>query len=452
MARSQKSTKKTNIAKKKTATKTARRTSKHSRKSFVFQSVRGMHDILPKEQIWWEMVRRKGEEIAQYYNFGRIDTPIVEPAGLFEKGVGSATDIVEKQMFFLQSAKDKLVLRPEGTAAVVRAYIEHGLSHLPQPLRLYYIGPMFRHERPQEGRFRQFHQLGFEILGGEDAVYDAQIILVLYRLLESLKVTNINVQLNTIGCRVCRPAYKRRLIEYCKGRDICSDCQRRLAVNPLRFLDCQNKKCKSVKEGAPSILDRLCNVCDAHFKAVLEYLEEINLPYTLSPCLVRGLDYYNRTVFEITADDSGLAVASGGRYDYLVEELGGRPTAAVGGAVGIERLIMEVKKNNPKIVDSLSKKKPKAFLIHVGELAKKKSLAIIEDLRKAGIKAKEALGKESLRGQLKQADKEGVKVSLIIGQREALEDTIIIRDMESGSQETVPISKLIKIIKKRIKS
>lgn len=432
------------IVKPKLRNKSARKTER-----VMLQSVKGMRDILPADQPWWDWIREEVGKLADYYNFGRIDTPILEKAELFEKTVGEATDIVEKQMFFVKSAKDRLVLRPENTAAVARAYIEHGLSRLPQPARLYYIGPMFRHEQPQEGRFRQFHQVGFEMLGGEgDPVYDAQTILIFYRLLERLKITDLNIQINTIGCRTCRPIYRKRLVDYYKSKGVCRDCRRRLSINPFRLLDCKGEKCEEIKKEAPIILDNICDGCDCHFRTILEYLEQIGLPYVLNNYLARGLDYYNRTVFEIFTKES-TALVGGGRYDYLVEMLGGPATPAIGGAAGLERWIAVMKSQEIKLPPA--KTRPKVFLIHIGNLAKKRGLILLEELRGAGIKTDEALGRASLRAQLKQADRERAKVALIFGQKEAFEDTIIIRDMNTGSQETVPLEKMVNAVKRKLK-
>jgi len=414
-----------------------------------YQSVKGMHDILPKDQLYWDKIRTETKNLADYYHYGRIDTPLVEQADLFEKGVGEATDNVEKQMFVLKGGKDKLVLRPEGTASVVRAYLQHGLTHQPQPVKLYYIGPMFRKERPQEGRFRQFHQAGFEIIGdGNDAIYDAQIILSCYRLLESLKIKKLDIQINTIGCKVCRPDYRRRLVDYYKKKKVCDNCERRLKINPLRILDCKDDKCQEFKKDAPVILDCLCADCKSQFKGVLEYLEELGLPYSLNNYLVRGLDYYSQTVFEIFAEGSDGALASGGRYDYLAKILGGKDTSAVGVGIGLERVIAAMKKNEVKLI---AKQKPKVFFIHVGSLAKKKSLGLIEELKNAGVRIGEALGKGSLQAQLRQADKDEAAIALIFGQKEAFEKSIIIRDLATGSQESVLLDKFIKEVKKKLK-
>ncbi len=285
---------------------------------------------MPSEQIWRERVKKESKEIAEFYNFLRIDTPILENVSLFERSIGEATDVVEKQMYIVETkGGDRLALRPEGTAAIARAYIQNGLSHMGQPLKLYYEGSMFRYEKPQAGRYREHHQVGFEIIGGQDdPIYDAQVILPIFRILENLKIKKLCIKINTIGCKVCRPAYRKKLQNYYKNhqKEICKDCNRRLMINPLRLLDCKDPKFIDFKKEAPSILDDLCGYCQKHFKEFLEYIEEISLPYELDPHLVRGLDYYNRTVFEIFAEGFDFALASGGRYDYLMEMLGGRAT------------------------------------------------------------------------------------------------------------------------------
>ncbi len=423
------------------------------------RSPRGMHDILPQEQDWWDKVRKEVDNVANYYNFSRIDTPLLEYSDVFEKSLGETSDIVEKQMFVLRSGSgDRLVLRPEGTAAIVRAYIQHGLSHLGQPLKLFYLGPMFRKERPQAGRFRQFHQAGFEIIGGQDdPIYDAQIILATFKLLERLKIRNLSLHINSIGCRVCRPNYRKKLTEYYKplSAKLCKDCRRRVKQNPLRLLDCKEESCQPYKAEAPIILDSLCVNCNRHLKHVLEFLEELGLSYKLDNYLVRGLDYYNKTVFEFfteSADQGGkafdFAIASGGRYDYLMDMFGARQSAAVGSAVGLERVI-EVMKGTD--VGLGLRKKPKAFFIHIGDLAKKRSLTLIEELRSAGVAVLESLGKDSLAAQLRLANKTGSDYALIFGQKEAFEDSIIIRDLKNSVQETVPLKKLVNEVKKRLR-
>ncbi len=416
-----------------------------------FQTPRGMKDILPSEWPIWEKVYRAAKEVADFYGFGKIETPVLENTDLFVRGVGESTDIVEKEMYNLRTkGGDHLSLRPEVTAPVVRSYIQNGMNKLPQPVRLYYISPVFRHESPQAGRYRQLHQFGLEVLGGEsDPVYDAQVIIAAYRFFEELRLKNAIVQINSIGCRVCRPNYIRRLADYYKNKKICKDCERRLKTNPLRLLDCKNETCQPIKAEAPSILNSLCVNCKAHFKGVLEFLDEVAVPYTLNPLLVRGLDYYSRTVFEIFPDRGDLAIAAGGRYDYLFEMLGGRPTPAVGMAAGIERAIEVATAAG---VLAAPKPKTRVFLVHVGDITKHKALSIIEEFRKSGISIAEALGKDSLSAQLERAAKMESPLALIFGQKEAFEGNIIVRDMTTGVQEEVPITKVVEEVKKRLKS
>ncbi len=416
-----------------------------------FQSPKGMKDILPAEWPLWEKVFKTAKEVAEFYGFGKIETPILENTDLFVRGVGESTDIVEKEIYSLRTkGGDHLSLRPELTAPVVRSYIQNGMGRLPQPVRLYYISPVFRHENPQAGRYRELHQFGLEVLGGEsDPVYDAQVIIATYRFFEELKLKNTIVQINSIGCRVCRPTFIRRLTEYYKNKKVCKDCERRLKTNPLRLLDCKNEICQPVKAGAPSILNGLCVNCKTHFKGVLEYLDEVAIPYTLNPLLVRGLDYYNRTVFEVFPEGSSQAIAAGGRYDYLFETLGGRSTPAVGMAAGIERAI-EVATACGGLTSP--KPKPRVFLVHVGEITKRKALMLIEEFRKSGIPISEALGKDSLSAQLERAAKMEAPIALIFGQKEAFEENIIIRDMATGVQEAVPIAMATEEVKRRLKS
>lgn len=434
------------------------------------QSVKGMHDILPADQPLWERARRQIKEEAEFYGFSRIDTPLLEQAGLFEATSGASSDLVQKQMYIFRSGNDRLALRVEGTAPAARAYIEHGMSHLPQPVKLYYLGPMFRHEQPQAGRYRQHHQAGFEILGGEpDPVFDAQIILVCCRLMENLKLDGLSIQINSIGCNVCRPIYRRRLSDYYRRREICQDCRRRLTVNPLRLLDCQKAQCQTLKKEAPAVLDSICPACSGHFKMVLEYLDELDLAYFLNQQLVRGLDYYNRTVFEIVIDEpaetapevvsgvapteekggraGGLSLAGGGRYDYLLKTLGGEPAPGVGAAIGLERIIEVIKNKN---ISFSAKTRQKVFLIHIGDLAKKKSLSLIELLRRSGLEVTAPLSKESFNAQLRLADKAESRLVLIFGQKEAMSDAIIIRDLKTGTQETVMLKDMVEEIKKRL--
>lgn len=415
----------------------------------------GMHDILPEDQKYFQKIFDVVKEIAEFYNFQKIDTPILERTELFSTGIGLATDIVQKEMFTLKTkGGDSLTLRPEGTAPIARAYIEHGMHNLPQPVKLWYFGPFFRHEKPQAGRYRQFWQFGFEVLGEESAIVDVQVIQIFFNILKELKFTNLVIKVNSIGDRACRPYYKKLLNSYFKSRleNLCRDCRRRFKENPLRILDCKEEKCQRIVSQSPLIIDHLCQNCHQHFKEVLEGLDELSLPYHLEPRLVRGLDYYTRTVFEIFEEsEEGKkigALVGGGRYDNLIKTLGGKDTPAVGGAGGVERIVALMKE---KAIRFPKEKKPEIFLAQLGLLAKQKSLKLIEEFRKEGIKVFESLGRDSLKAQLKLADKLGVRYTLILGQKEALDGEIIIRDMISGRQEKVKIDKITEEIRKKLK-
>lgn len=429
-----------------------------TRKNPSFQTPKGMRDILPEEFSYWDKARSSAAEIAEFYGFGYIETPILEYADLFSRGVGVGTNIVEKEMYVLKTkGGDALALRPEFTAPIMRSFIENGMSRLPQPVKLWYFGPNFRHENPQAGRYRQFYQAGFETVGGEsDPAYDAGIIIASIRFLEKMRVKNVILEANSIGCRSCRAIYRKKLLDFYRkelavGRKksgvICRDCERRLEANPLRLLDCKDERCVEIKMRAPSMLDGLCSPCRAHFKGVLELLDEVNVPYSLNPYLVRGLDYYNRTVFEFFAEEGGIALGGGGRYDYLAEMIGGKNTPAVGAALGMDRIINLLKE---KDISAESKKKERVFIAHVGNTAKKKAFALIEEFYKNGIRPVEALGKDSLQAQMKVADKENCPIALILGQKEVYEETVIVRDMKTGTQENIPMGKIVEEVKKRM--
>lgn len=430
-------------------------TKTRSRKK-MFQAPRGMRDILPQEQPYWEKVSQVVQKMARIYGFNKIETPVLEEAELFIKGTGSTTDIVQKEMYSLRTkGGDKLVLRPEFTPAIIRAYLEGGLSSQPHPVRLYNLGPVFRYERPQKGRYRQHWQANFEILGEKDPVLDAQLIQLFFSIIKGIGLKNIITQINSIGCRQCRPGYRKKLVSFYrkKKKEICSDCQKRLSQNPLRLLDCKNSKCVEIAQEAPQVIDNLCSDCHNHFKCVLEYLDELEIPYILNPNLVRGLDYYTKTVFEIWPEEEGtlarqVALGGGGRYDDLVKLLGGRDTPAVGFAMGLDRIVNLMKERNINLPRRTS---PLVFLVQLGELGKKKSLKLFEELRRAGIETATSFSKNTINSQLKIANRIKTRFALILGQKEAIDETIIIRDMTSGSQETVLLSKVIQELKKRIK-
>ncbi|MCD6550275.1 histidine--tRNA ligase [bacterium] len=428
-----------------------------------FQTLTGMHDILPDQQCYFYDIYKKVKSIADFYKFGEITTPIIEDADLFSRGVGLSTDIVKKQMYIFRTKGGEWVsLRPEGTAPVARAYIEHGMHTLPQPVKLWYFGPFFRYEKPQAGRYRQFWQFGFEIIGEASPVVDAQIIQIFYHIFKDLKFQDLLIEVNSIGDRQCRPYYKRLLVNYLKSHQnsLCPDCRRRIKENPLRILDCKDPRCQSIAASAPQIINHLCKECHDHFKEVLEYLDDLDLPYHLNPYLVRGLDYYTRTVFEIFAseekndqeDSEGFvsknALAGGGRYDGLIKLLGGKDTPACGAAAGIERIIEAMKHRKIK---PPYPQKPKIFLAQLGKKAKRESLKLIEKFREAKIPVASALNKDSLKAQLKLADRFGVKYTLILGQQEAMEGKILIRDMTTGRQRITNIKSVVREMKKMIK-
>jgi histidyl-tRNA synthetase len=428
---------------------TARRTT-----SKTPQLLRGFKDILPVDQKYWQFIRKTVASFANGYGFSRIDLPILEEASLFVRSIGKQTDIVEKEMFtFTDQGQGAIVVRPDGTSSIARAYINHGMINLPQPVKLYYWGPMFRRERPQSGRQRQFYQFGFEILGDDNPVIDAQIIAITNNFYQQIGLNQISIQVNSIGCLECRKVYLQELVTYyrSKRKMLCEDCKKRLTKNPLRILDCRKPSCQFLKNEAPQIVDWLDDECKDHFMKVVGYLDELNISYKLNPYLVRGLDYYTRTVFEIwpTEKEEGAqnALAAGGRYDNLIELLGHQPTPAVGVAAGVERTILELKKREIEVPEELI---PEVFLAQIGDQAKVKALLLFEQLRQENIKVVENFAKDSLKSQLELANKLKVKYALILGQKEVMDGTILVRDMESGVQEIIDFNKIVQELKKKL--
>ncbi|MDO8470663.1 MAG: histidine--tRNA ligase [bacterium] len=438
-------------------------------KKFHFQTPTGIHDVLPEDQEYFRKFLSVAREIVEFYGFKEMEVPILEEAALYEKGTGETTDIVEKQMYTLRTkGGDVLALRPEFTPGIVRAYIQNGMMNLPQPVKLYTQGPLFRYEHPQAGRYRQFHQFDIEVFGETSSAIDAQVIQLFTLILKELKFTHLIVEVNSIGDSSCRPYYKKLLSSFFRSRanSLCQDCKRRLKENPLRILDCKEEKCQQVKSQAPQTIDHLCEECKRHFKSVLEFLDEADIPYHLDPYLVRGLDYYTKTVFEIFSEKpvkkieedpsqgetevvTRSALAGGGRYDTLGKILGGKDIPAMGAAIGIERIVALMKAN----AANLPKEKPgpQVFLAQLGELPKKKSLKLLEELRQANVQVAESLGRDSLRVQLARADKLGVAYTLILGQKEALEGTIVLRAMDTGKQDIVKMDKVVEETKKRLR-
>ncbi|MFA6254065.1 MAG: histidine--tRNA ligase [Candidatus Paceibacterota bacterium] len=425
-------------------------------KSEELQSPKGMRDLIGDEVYLFQGFFEKAAEIAIYYGFKPIETPILEKEELFSRGVGEETDIVSKEMFNLRTkGGDRLVLRPENTAGVMRAYVEHGMFSVPQPLMFYYHGPFFRHENPQKGRYRQFYQFGLEILGTKKSIADATIINLTRIILEEAGITNLKFKINSLGDSECRGTFRRELVNYYKKniKGICADCRERLKTNPIRLLDCKNPNCQEIKKGAPDSISYLCASCKTHFKEVLEYLDELGINYEIDNTLVRGLDYYTRTVFEVfieKTDENGtvdsLALGGGGRYDGLAKSLNiKKEVPAVGVSLGVDRIteLATYAKLSPRLL-----KKPKVFFIQLSFDAKLKSFEVIEALRQAKIPVQHSLSKDSLSTQLGLAEKLGVPFTIILGQKEALDGTVIVRNMDNRSQDTIKVAKLAEYLKK----
>ena len=411
----------------------------------LYKSPRGTADILPEEQSYWHFVECKAAETCRLYGYSKLETPVFEDSQLFFRSIGEGTDIVTKEMYvFKDQSGNSLALRPEGTASVCRAYLQHGLSNKPQPVKLYYLASLFRYERPQAGRFRQHHQFGYEAIGEADPALDAEVIEMAWSFYSSLGLTGLSVQLNSIGCPECRPGYLQELKRYYSAHssELCPDCRIRMEKNPLRLLDCKNPSCQSVADGAPRNSDLLCSECSDHFAAVQKYLSALKIPFSINHRLVRGLDYYTRTVFEIQPPDEGgqSALGGGGRYDRLIEELGGKPTPAIGFASGIERIIINLKKQNISVPDM---EYPSVFIVHLGDDAKSAAVELASHLRSGGTGAILSLGERSMKAQLRQANNMGIEYAVIIGEDEVKNGTVILRNMKEGGQESIPLNEVV---------
>jgi histidyl-tRNA synthetase len=423
-----------------------------SKKSF--QTPRGTRDILPVLQTFYDHVEKVFTNVTKAAGFDKVTTPIFEDTALFVRGVGQGTDIVEKEMYtFKDRSENSLTLRPEGTAPIVRAYLENGMQAWPQPVKLSYFEPMYRYDRPQAGRYREFWQFGFEMVGDKAALADAVVITTAYRIYDKLELSDaISMQINSIGCKECRPKYVKELSKYLKEheKELCEDCVRRINTNPLRVLDCKNNKCQLVADEGPQIVNSLCKECHDHFAEVLEYLDEIGIIYEINPKLVRGLDYYTRTVFEFWGDKDGAqnSLGGGGRYDNLIEILGGKPTPALGFAGGVDRTVEMIM--NRESVPELDGNTD-VFVAQLGDEARKKCFRLMNDLWSSGVDAEGCLDKGAISDQLKAANKAGAKYTLIMGQKEAYDGTVIIKEMISGTQETVSVEQVIKEVKRRLK-
>ena len=423
----------------------------------AFQAPKGMNDVLPSVSKYWEKFLKVSKEMAAYYGFETIGTPILESAELFKKGIGGATDIVEHEMYTLKTkGGDFLALRPELTAGAVRAYIENGFFSQPQPVKFFHWGPVFRHESPQAGRYRQFHQADFDVIGEGDAVVDVQVIQLIYAILCEIGLKNLTIRINSIGDKSCWNRYRDEIKMYYRSKvnRLCRNCKKRFKENPLRLLDCKEVECVALKDSAPNSIDYLDKACHDHFKLILEFLDELGLPYILDSYLVRGLDYYARTVFEVYPSvgetTAQSALGGGGRYDLLVEQMGGKPTPASGFSLGLERSVSYLKQCCEQGICALPVVKPDIFVAQLGDQASRRALKLVNDLRNSGIKIDFNFSKKSLKAQLDLANELKATSALILGQKEVQDNTVIIRDMESGVQEIIDFNKAVADLQKKL--
>lgn len=411
-----------------------------------YSALKGIQDILPPDIRIWQKIESTAREIFQRYGFHEIRIPIIESTDIFIRSIGETTDIVEKEMYtFPDKAGRSITMRPEGTAPAVRCYVEHHLYNLPSPQKFFYSGPMFRYERPQKGRFRQFYQIGVEALGISQPSLDAEIIAMLRNLLEGIGLKEVNFELNSIGCEKCRPDYKNALLRFFENKlpDFCPDCQRRYVSNPLRILDCKVERCIELRQGAPAVTKHLCDECRGHFDELISRLQTLKIPYTLNPNLVRGLDYYTRTAFEVTSEHLGAqkAVAAGGRYDKLVEEFGGPSTPAIGFAIGMERIVTLLKENWTEDHPA-----PKVFIATLGKEAEIEGFKIAEDIRARGFRVEPNYGGVSLKSQLRKADRIGAEFAFIIGENELKTGKIQWKNLKKGEQGEVEINEVLSFL------
>ena len=408
-----------------------------------YSSLKGIQDILPPAISQWQKVEQTAKDVFSVYGFQELRAPIIESTDIFIRSIGETTDIVEKEMYtFPDKAGRSITLRPEGTAPVVRCYVQNRLYDLPSPQKFFYSGPMFRYERPQKGRFRQFYQIGVEALGTSDPKLDAEILFMLRLFLERIGLEGLSFEVNSIGCEKCRPDYKKALLNFLSGKidEFCPDCKRRYTFNPLRILDCKVKECIKLRVGAPKVTDFLCNDCREHFDALLSLLRLHNFPHIINPDMVRGLDYYTRTTFEVTSTKLGAqnTVAAGGRYDRLVEEFGGPPTPAIGFAMGMERIVELLNAS-----DRLKIPAPKVFIATIGAPAEKEGLILAEKLRGKGFWVEINYASSSLRSQLRKADRLSSAYVFMLGDDEISSGKIKWKRLSDGSQGEIPLDKVL---------
>ncbi len=405
---------------------------------------RGTHDVLPQESYKWHKIESTIKELCQDFDYKEIRTPVFEHTELFERGVGETTDVVQKEMYtFLDKGDRSITLRPEGTASVVRSLVEHSIYAQPLPAKLYYVTPCFRYEKPQAGRLRAFHQFGVEVFGAEDAALDAEIISLALELFRRLGVTGVELEINSIGCPECRKAYNQKLRDYFKPHldDLCETCRQRYEKNPLRILDCKQQSCKDIYNSAPILLDNICPDCEAHFERLKACLDVMGIPYTVDGTIVRGLDYYTRTVFEIVSKNIGAqgTVCGGGRYNGLVSELGGPELPAVGFGLGMERLLLLLENLEIDLggVDAAD-----LYIGHIGERADLYVQKLVLDLRRQGVSVCRDYMNRSVKAQMKYADKIGAKYTMVLGDNEIDEGLAKLKNMETGDTTEVKLDTL----------
>lgn len=409
----------------------------------TFTSIKGFKDIRPDEAPLWQHIEGVARDVARRYDFSELRPPIAEKTEVFARGIGQGTDIVEKEMYtFIDKGNEKITMRPEATAGMVRAVIEHHLATGGRAARLFCLGPMFRHENTQKGRQRQFHQLDVEIFGDPGPGVDAELLAFLTTFLHELGLSDLSINLNSLGCPQCRPAYRQLLIDYFTQRQdaLCPDCRRRLDINPLRIIDCKNENCRRLADGAPKIPDHLCTYCIDHFKTLKKLLDSMGLKYEVNPNLVRGLDYYTRTAFEVISGDLGAqgAVAGGGRYDGLAKQLGGDDIPGIGFAVGLERLVMLMKDKTP-----ITATGPDYYLAVLTESALPAAFRLAESLRGQGKSVTADWQAGSLKSRLKRADKAGAARVIMLGEDELAKKQALVRDLASHGQTGLDISEFV---------
>lgn len=417
------------------------------------QAPRGMRDILPGEVERWQAIEAIIHDLAGRYGFHEIRTPIVEHTEVFQRTVGEATDLVEKEMYtFADRGGRSLSLRPEGTAAVMRAYLERGLARQPQPVKLYYVAPMFRYDRPQRGRYRQHTQFGAEIIGSPDPSADAEVVTLPVRLLQAVGLTEVEVRLNTVGDAACRPRYLAALRDYFRPHldDLCDDCRRRYQEHPLRLLDCKREGCHRIARGAPEIFGSLCDACAAHFDGVRAQFDLLGIRYTIDPFIVRGLDYYTRTAVEVYSGRLGAqnAMFGGGRYDGLAEQLEGPPTPGVGFGFGLDRLLLVTEQEG--LAGALDRG-VEVMVVTVGPAARPEGVRLADELRRAAIRTEGDLLARSVAAQMKHADRLGARFAAVLGDEELAAGTVTLREMATGAQTAVTRAGVVAALEQRLR-